>query len=370
MLRYARAAATTTVGRDEATAERRRAPDGPLDERDRAGRGTRGARLARQPDRRGRGRARQRRDAAGPSSRPAPRPASTRPSSSATAATATAARACCGAVEQRQRRDRRRRRRARRARPAAGRRRADRPRRHGQQGPAGRQRPPRRLAGRGPRRRGRARAAALPLRRRTQRARAARADDERHQRRRARRQQRGPAGVHGDARRRAQLLGGAALGRRDLPRAQGACSHERGLSTAVGDEGGFAPEPGQQRGRHPGAGRGHREGRLHARARTSPSPSTRPPASCSRTAPTTWPARTGSSSPDEMVGFWTDLVDRYPIVSIEDGMAEDDWDGLGRAHRRRRRPGAAGRRRPLRHQHRAPGHGHRARAWPTACWSR
>jgi len=28
-----------------------------------------------------------------------------------------------------------------------------------------------------------------------------------------------------------------------------------------------------------------------------------------------------------MVGLWADLVDRYPIVSIEDGMAEDDWDG-------------------------------------------
>ncbi len=32
-------------------------------------------------------------------------------------------------------------------------------------------------------------------------------------------------------------------------------------------------------------------------------------------------------SPDEMVDFWQDLVDRFPIVSIEDGMAEDDWDG-------------------------------------------
>ena len=30
---------------------------------------------------------------------------------------------------------------------------------------------------------------------------------------------------------------------------------------------------------------------------------------------------------DEMVGFWTDLVGRYPIISIEDGFAEDDWDG-------------------------------------------
>jgi enolase len=28
-----------------------------------------------------------------------------------------------------------------------------------------------------------------------------------------------------------------------------------------------------------------------------------------------------------LVDYWTDLVDRYPIVSIEDGMAEDDWDG-------------------------------------------
>ncbi len=32
-------------------------------------------------------------------------------------------------------------------------------------------------------------------------------------------------------------------------------------------------------------------------------------------------------SPDEMVSYWVDLCDRYPIVSIEDGMAEDDWDG-------------------------------------------
>jgi enolase len=29
----------------------------------------------------------------------------------------------------------------------------------------------------------------------------------------------------------------------------------------------------------------------------------------------------------EMVDFWAGLADRYPIVSIEDGMAEDDWDG-------------------------------------------
>ena len=30
---------------------------------------------------------------------------------------------------------------------------------------------------------------------------------------------------------------------------------------------------------------------------------------------------------DEMVGYWAEWVRQYPIVSIEDGMAEDDWDG-------------------------------------------
>ena len=29
----------------------------------------------------------------------------------------------------------------------------------------------------------------------------------------------------------------------------------------------------------------------------------------------------------EMVDFWSELVDNYPIISIEDGMAEEDWDG-------------------------------------------
>jgi enolase len=30
---------------------------------------------------------------------------------------------------------------------------------------------------------------------------------------------------------------------------------------------------------------------------------------------------------DELVAYWEKLVTDYPIVSIEDGMAEDDWDG-------------------------------------------
>ena len=32
-------------------------------------------------------------------------------------------------------------------------------------------------------------------------------------------------------------------------------------------------------------------------------------------------------TPAEMADFWADLVDRYPIISIEDGMDENDWDG-------------------------------------------
>ncbi len=32
-------------------------------------------------------------------------------------------------------------------------------------------------------------------------------------------------------------------------------------------------------------------------------------------------------TPAEMVDFWEDWVKKYPIISIEDGMAEDDWDG-------------------------------------------
>jgi enolase len=32
-------------------------------------------------------------------------------------------------------------------------------------------------------------------------------------------------------------------------------------------------------------------------------------------------------SRDEMVDYWTNWVNKYPIISIEDGMAEDDWEG-------------------------------------------
>jgi enolase 1/2/3 len=35
--------------------------------------------------------------------------------------------------------------------------------------------------------------------------------------------------------------------------------------------------------------------------------------------------RTLSSA--QMIDFWEDWIDKYPIVSIEDGLAEEDWDG-------------------------------------------
>tara|TARA_B100000780_G_scaffold277494_1_gene248323 strand:- start:1340 stop:2617 length:1278 start_codon:yes stop_codon:yes gene_type:complete len=39
-----------------------------------------------------------------------------------------------------------------------------------------------------------------------------------------------------------------------------------------------------------------------------------------------------SLSSDEMIDFWADWVERYPIISIEDGLAEDDWSGWSKLH--------------------------------------
>jgi enolase len=102
--------------------------------------------------------------------------------------------------------------------------------------------------------------------------------------------------------------------------------HERGLSTAVGDEGGFAPDLGsnedalallveaiERAGLAPGDDMAlamdvastefYTEGVYHLAA----------------------DKRDLSSS--EMVGLLAELSGKYPIVSIEDGCAEEDWDG-------------------------------------------
>ena len=98
----------------------------------------------------------------------------------------------------------------------------------------------------------------------------------------------------------------------------------RGLATGVGDEGGFAPEvatatealellvqaietaglePGDEvaLAMDPATSEIYRDGayQLEGKARSA----------------------------DDMIGFWRDLIDAFPIVSVEDGLAEDDWAG-------------------------------------------
>ena len=99
------------------------------------------------------------------------------------------------------------------------------------------------------------------------------------------------------------------------------------LNTAVGDEGGFAPDLGsneealelivqaiEQAGYKPGkdmalaldaaASEFYDKGRYRLEAEKQP-----------------------DHSPDEMIRYYQRLVDRYPIVSIEDGLSELDWKG-------------------------------------------
>ena len=101
---------------------------------------------------------------------------------------------------------------------------------------------------------------------------------------------------------------------------------KRGLSTSVGDEGGFAPnlarnedaiavllEAIEAAGREPGreiaitldpaSTEFYKDGKYRLAGEN----------------------RTLESA--EMVDYWVQLAKKYPIVSLEDGMAEDDWDG-------------------------------------------
>jgi enolase len=100
--------------------------------------------------------------------------------------------------------------------------------------------------------------------------------------------------------------------------------HEAGMSTAVGDEGGFAPEvataaeacgfllraieaaglePGSEMAlaMDPATSELYRDGRYRLEG-------------ADRTA-------------DDLLAYWSDLLERFPIVSIEDPLAEDDWVG-------------------------------------------
>ena len=102
---------------------------------------------------------------------------------------------------------------------------------------------------------------------------------------------------------------------------------KRGYSTAVGDEGGFAPnlksndealevvleaitkagyKPGEQVGicLDPAASEFYQDGKYVFKKSDK-----------------------SQRTSEQMVEFWANWVRQYPIISIEDGMAEDDWDG-------------------------------------------
>ena len=88
------------------------------------------------------------------------------------------------------------------------------------------------------------------------------------------------------------------------------------------------------------------------------------------TAPTTSHHEGRVLSAAELAAYWVELAGRYPIVSIEDGMAEEDWDGWKALTDALGDQRAARRRRPVRHQHRAPAARHRRRRRPTRSSSR
>jgi enolase len=101
---------------------------------------------------------------------------------------------------------------------------------------------------------------------------------------------------------------------------------ERGMSTAVGDEGGFAPSLPQNEDAV--------KLLLEAIERAGRVPGEEIALALDPATSELWDdghyvlAGEGRTlSPAELVDYWVDLVDRYPIVSIADGMAEEDWDG-------------------------------------------
>ena len=96
---------------------------------------------------------------------------------------------------------------------------------------------------------------------------------------------------------------------------------ERGLSTLVGDEGGFAPnlESSEQAIElilEAAERAGHRERVAIALD----------PATSEVFSEGVYRFEGREKSSGELPGFWAEIVDRYPVVSIEDGAAEDDWD--------------------------------------------
>jgi enolase len=96
---------------------------------------------------------------------------------------------------------------------------------------------------------------------------------------------------------------------------------DRGLATGVGDEGGFAPDLESSEAAieailEAAERAGHRDRIAIALD----------PATSEVFADGVYRFEGREKTSAEMPGFWAEIVDRYPVVSIEDGAAEDDWD--------------------------------------------
>ena len=102
--------------------------------------------------------------------------------------------------------------------------------------------------------------------------------------------------------------------------------HDEGLSTAVGDEGGFAPDLDSN------------EAALKALMRGIEAAGLRPgddvaialdPATSEIFEEGSYELEHEgrSLSSAELVDYWADIASRYPVISIEDGLDEEDWDG-------------------------------------------
>jgi enolase len=105
--------------------------------------------------------------------------------------------------------------------------------------------------------------------------------------------------------------------------------HERGLATGVGDEGGFAPDlPSSEAAIEAILEAAERAGHGE-RVAIALDPAT---SEVYRDGAYRFEGRELDSG--EIADFWAELIERYPIVSIEDGCSEDDWDGWERLTRR------------------------------------
>jgi enolase len=98
--------------------------------------------------------------------------------------------------------------------------------------------------------------------------------------------------------------------------------HERRLATAVGDEGGFAPDLGSSEDAiaailEAAERAGHRDRVAVALD----------PAASEILDDGAYVFEGRTLEPAALVEFWAEVVDRYPVVSIEDGLAEEDWEG-------------------------------------------